>query len=61
MTETSKRNLAKVVTYRVLAIVATVPLTGLSVALAIHVMLMILHYAHERVWARVSWGMMHPR
>jgi len=56
MTETPQRSLVKVMTYRILAIAATIPFTGVSMALGIHAMLMILHYVHERAWARVPWG-----
>lgn len=57
MIERPRRSLVKVITYRLLALIATVPFTGLSMAIGIHVMLMVIHYVHERAWARVAWGM----
>jgi uncharacterized membrane protein len=54
--ELQKRTLVKTVTYRVAAILATIPFTGLTTALGIHVILMLIYYVHERLWTKVRWG-----
>jgi uncharacterized membrane protein len=54
--ELQKRTLVKTVTYRVAAILATIPFTGLTTALSIHIILMLIYYVHERLWTKVRWG-----
>jgi site-specific recombinase len=56
MIETHKRTLARIVTYRLLAVIFTAVWTGLSTAIGIHIGLMIIHYVHDRVWLKVKWG-----
>jgi len=34
----------------------TIPFTGLSTAILIHVILTVAHYIHERVWLKIKWG-----
>ena len=51
-----KRTLIKTVTYRTAAILATIPFTGLTSALEIHFILMLIYYVHERVWTKIKWG-----
>ena len=54
--ELKSRSLVKTVTYRLLAILATVPFTGLATALEIHFILALIYYIHERVWTKIKWG-----
>ena len=54
--ETHKRTVARTVGWRIIATVMTIPFTGLSTAILIHVMLTIAHYIHERVWLKIKWG-----
>lgn len=56
ITETHSRSLLKTVTYRALGILATVPFTGVSTALWIHLVLAVIYYVHERLWLKISWG-----
>ena len=30
--------------------------TGLSAAVAIHIVLTAIHYVHERLWLKIKWG-----
>lgn len=54
--DTQKRSLTKTLTYRIAAILATIPFTGVATALGIHVILAVLYYIHERVWLKIDWG-----
>jgi len=54
--ETHKRTIARAVCWRVIATLMTIPFTGLSTALLIHVLLTVAHYVHERVWLKIKWG-----
>ena len=54
--ETQKRTVAKAVTFRLVALLVTIPFTGFKVALSLQIILFILYYLHERVWLRVEWG-----
>ncbi len=54
--ETKKRTIARTVGWRVLATLMTIPFTGLSTAISIHVLLTIAHYFYERVWLKINWG-----
>jgi uncharacterized membrane protein len=54
--ETHKRTIARTVGWRIIATVMTIPFTGLSTAILIHVTLTIAHYIHERVWLKIKWG-----
>jgi uncharacterized membrane protein len=54
--ETHIRTIARTVGWRIIATIMTIPFTGLSTAILIHVMLTIAHYIHERVWLKIKWG-----
>jgi len=56
MIETHTRTLARTVAYRITALLITAVWTGLSDAVAIHVVLAIVQYAMERIWLRIKWG-----
>jgi len=56
MTETHVRTLARTVVYRITALLITAVWTGLSDAVAIHVVLAIVQYAMERIWLKIKWG-----
>ena len=56
MIESAQRSLVKTLTYRILALLATIPVTGLIMAIEIHILLAIIYYIHERIWTRISWG-----
>jgi uncharacterized membrane protein len=55
MIESHKRTLARTVSYRVLALIITALITGLGTAVIIHLLLTLVHYAHERVWLKIKW------
>jgi len=54
--ESKKRTVLRAVTYRVLALLITAVWTGLSTAVAIHIILTLVHYVHERLWLKIKWG-----
>lgn len=54
--ETHLRTIARTVTYRVAALIITAFWTGLSDAVAIHFVLMVLQYSMERIWLKIKWG-----
>jgi uncharacterized membrane protein len=56
MNETHKRTIARTVCWRIVATLITIPITGLSTAILIHLLLVIVHYFHERVWIKIKWG-----
>jgi uncharacterized membrane protein len=56
MSETHSRTLARTVGWRIIATIMTIPFTGLSTAILIHVILTVAHYIHERVWLKIKWG-----
>jgi uncharacterized membrane protein len=56
MIETHKRTIARTVGWRIIATVMTIPFTGLSTAISIHILLTVAHYVHERVWLKIKWG-----
>lgn len=57
MIETHKRTLARAISYRIIATAVTAFFTGLSAAILLHIVLTLIHYASERVWLRIKWGM----
>lgn len=70
MTETRKRTVVRMVTYRVTAWLFTILWTYLftgdlgsatGFATALHVLLSIDYYIHERIWLRIKWGRVDPR
>jgi uncharacterized membrane protein len=56
MTETHKRTVARTILWRILATLITVPFTGLSTAIVLHIVLTVIHYFYERVWLKITWG-----
>lgn len=54
--ELRKRTLARAVGWRIIATIITALWTGLSSAIAINIVLTVLHYLHERLWLKVEWG-----
>lgn len=56
MAETHKRTLTRAVSYRLIALLITALWTGLGTAIAIHLVLTLIHYIHERVWLKIKWG-----
>jgi uncharacterized membrane protein len=63
--ETRLRSLVKTVVYRIMSIAGTFLLTWLitrdireviSITLAVQAFLIVLYYASERIWDRISWG-----
>jgi uncharacterized membrane protein len=54
--ETKKRTLARAVGWRIIATLMTVPFTGLSTAILLHIFLTVAHYFYERVWLKIKWG-----
>lgn len=61
MAETHKRTLARAITYRIVATAITALFTGISKAIALHIILTIVHYAMERIWLRIKWGRIDTR
>jgi uncharacterized membrane protein len=47
------------VCWRIIATLMTVPFTGLSTAILLHIFLTVAHYFHERVWLKIKWGQNH--
>ena len=58
MKETHKRTIARAVSYRIVALIATAFITGLSQAVFIHVILTVIYYMCERLWLRIPWGLL---
>jgi uncharacterized membrane protein len=56
MSETKLRTIARGLTYRFFGILITAVWTGLATSLAIHVILTVLYYIHERIWLQITWG-----
>lgn len=56
MTETHLRTLARTVAYRLTALLITALWTGLSDAVAIHIVLAMVQYIMERMWLKIKWG-----
>ena len=54
--ESKKRTVVRAVTYRLVALGITALWTGVSAAVAIHIILTAVHYVHERFWLRINWG-----
>ena len=58
MIETHKRTMARAISYRLVALIATAFITGLSEAILIHIILTVIYYICERLWLQVSWGLL---
>jgi len=56
MHETHLRTWVRTLSYRLTALLITSIWTGLSDAVAIHVVLALLQYVMERGWLKVKWG-----
>ena len=56
MTETHTRTVARILSYRIIAMLITALWTGLGNAVIIHIVLAIVHYVMERVWLKINWG-----
>jgi uncharacterized membrane protein len=54
--ELRKRTFARAIVWRIIATIITALWTGLSSAIAINIVLTILHYIHERAWLKIDWG-----
>jgi uncharacterized membrane protein len=54
--ESHKRTIARTVGWRIIATLLTIPFTGLSTAIFIHILLTVAHYFHERIWLKIKWG-----
>lgn len=54
--ETHKRTIARAVSYRLTALLATALMIGIKEAVYIHLVLTVIYYICERLWLRVSWG-----
>ncbi len=55
--ETHKRTMARAISYRLVALIATAFMIGLKEAISIHIVLTVLYYICERIWLQVSWGL----
>lgn len=65
MSETKTRTLVRSITYRIIAVLLTILFTYIltgdvssstGYALALHFILSLAFYIHERVWLRITWG-----
>jgi len=56
MKETHTRTIVRAVSWRIIATALTVPFTGLSTAILLHLFLTVAHYIHERLWLKSAWG-----
>lgn len=65
MQETKKRTLVRMITYRITAWLFTIFWTYLftgdissatGFATALHILLSIDYYIHERIWLKIKWG-----
>lgn len=70
MNETHLRTMVRMVTYRVTAWIFTIFWTYLftgeimksvGFATALHILLSLDYYAHERVWLKIKWGLTDAR
>ena len=65
MVETHKRTIARMISYRLTALLLTVPLTyvltgdwgkAFEGSVFLHVVLTLDYYIHERIWLKIKWG-----
>ena len=56
MTELHRRTWARTLSYRITALLITAVWTGLSDAVAIHIVLAVVQYIMERLWLKIKWG-----
>jgi uncharacterized membrane protein len=52
--ELHKRTIARLISYRTVALLITAIWTGLSDAIVI--ILTAVHYIYERLWIKINWG-----
>jgi hypothetical protein len=57
--ETHTRTLVRTILYRLIALLITALWTGIADAIAIHIILTSVHYAFERIWLKIKWGIKH--
>jgi uncharacterized membrane protein len=66
MMETKKRTVVRMITYRITAWLFTIFYTWLftgsiaaatGFATALHILLSVDYYIHERIWLKVKWGL----
>lgn len=64
--ESHKRTLVRMLTYRFTAWLLTIPLTyfftdnvgqATGFATALHILLSVDYYIHERIWLKIKWGL----
>ena len=65
MAETHKRTIARMISYRLTALLLTIPLTYLLTgdwakafegSVILHLALTLDYYIHERIWLKIKWG-----
>ena len=56
MPESHKRAIAGAICWRITATLVTAIWAGWSGAIMANIVLTVLHYIHERVWLKLSWG-----
>lgn len=65
MSETHTRTVARMISYRITALLLTIPMTYLltgdwgsafSGSVILHIVLTLDYYVHERVWLKIKWG-----
>jgi uncharacterized membrane protein len=65
MTETHARTIARMISYRLTALLLTIPLTYLLTdnwetafggSIILHLVLTLDYYIHERIWLKIAWG-----
>jgi uncharacterized membrane protein len=56
MTETHKRTIVRTVVWRLIATCIIAIWAGWSGSIIANIILIILHYVHERLWLKVEWG-----
>ena len=54
MKESIIRTIIRTITYRIIALLITALWTGLPDAILIHIILTVVHYAHERIWLKIK-------
>jgi uncharacterized membrane protein len=54
--ELHKRTIVRTLSYRFTALLITAVWTGLSEAVAIHIVLAVWQYVLERIWLKIEWG-----
>lgn len=57
MTESHKRTLVRAASWRITATTVTAIFTGLEGAIVINIAMTLVHYIHERLWLKTSWGL----